>query len=70
MRDVAPKKMMVCLTFRLPVEVALAEPLHGLWRDKGGEAGAGAEASAAVSGAVSGAGGSRKRDIDGSIKTH
>ena len=81
--------MMVCLTFRLPVEVAMAEPLEGLWRDKavGVEAEAGAKTGAgagtgAETGTIAGAGmaidvgdavaagGSKKRDIDGAIKTH
>ena len=26
-RDISPKKLMVCLTFRLPMSVSLAEPL-------------------------------------------
>jgi hypothetical protein len=76
-RDVSPKKMMICLSFRLPVEVAMADPVVLERRNPvvdTKEAGADS-ASSSGSGSGSGSqieasiGSSRKRDAEGDIKS-
>jgi hypothetical protein len=75
-RDVSPKKMMICLSFRLPVEVAMADPVV-LERRIPIDAKAGSGSSSNISNISSdtvsagdmSTGASRKRDAEGTIKS-